>query len=88
MQIIRFMVDLNLDWKLVQADTKNSLEKFGFTFSVYTPVKALSGGNLQRLIIAREMMKKPKLIIASYLTRGLDVQSTLIARPGIDECTQ
>ncbi len=71
---------LNMDWKLVQADTKNSLEKFGFTFSVYTPVKALSGGNLQRLIIAREMMKKPKLIIASYLTRGLDVQSTLVAR--------
>ena len=42
--------------------------------------KSLSGGNLQRLIIAREMMKEPKLIIASYLTRGLDVQSTLVAR--------
>lgn len=71
---------LNMDWKLVQEDTKKSLEKFGFTFSYYTPAKALSGGNLQRLIIAREMMKEPKLIIASYLTRGLDVQSTLVAR--------
>lgn len=71
---------LNMDWKLVQEDTKKSLQKFGFTFSYYTPAKALSGGNLQRLIIAREMMKDPKLIIASYLTRGLDVQSTWVAR--------
>lgn len=71
---------LNLDWNQVKEDTNESLEKFGFTFSYYTPAKALSGGNLQRLIIAREMMKEPKLILASYLTRGLDVQSTLIAR--------
>jgi simple sugar transport system ATP-binding protein len=71
---------LNMDWKLVKEDTGQSLEKFGFTFSYYTPVKALSGGNLQRLIIAREMMKDPRLIVASYLTRGLDVQSTLVAR--------
>jgi general nucleoside transport system ATP-binding protein len=35
---------------------------------------------LQRLIIAREMMKEPQLIVASYLTRGLDVQSALVAR--------
>jgi|AutmiccommuBRH23_1029490.scaffolds.fasta_scaffold00025_119 simple sugar transport system ATP-binding protein len=69
-----------MDWKLVREDTKKSLEKFGFTFSYYIPAKSLSGGNLQRLIIARELMKDPKLIIASYLTRGLDVQSTLVAR--------
>ena len=71
---------LAMDWSLVREDTQKSLEKFGFTFSYYIPAKSLSGGNLQRLIIAREMMKNPKLIIASYLTRGLDVQSTLIAR--------
>jgi general nucleoside transport system ATP-binding protein len=71
---------LTMDWKLVKEDTQKSLEKFGFTFSHYTPAKSLSGGNLQRLIIAREMMKEPKLIVASYLTRGLDVQSTLVAR--------
>jgi general nucleoside transport system ATP-binding protein len=69
-----------MDWKLVQEDTRKSLEKFGFTFSYYMPAKSLSGGNLQRLIIAREMMKDPQMIIASYLTRGLDVQSTLVAR--------
>ncbi len=71
---------LGMDWKKVREDTQKSLEKFGFTFSYYLPAKALSGGNLQRLIIARELMKDPKLIIASYLTRGLDVQSALVAR--------
>ena len=70
---------LNMDWVQVRENTKKSLDKFGFTFSYYTPAKALSGGNLQRLIIARELMNQPKLILASYLTRGLDVQSTLVA---------
>lgn len=69
-----------MDWKLVREDTRNSLEKFGFSFSYYIPAKALSGGNLQKLIVAREMAEKPRLIIASYLTRGLDVQSALVAR--------
>jgi ABC-type uncharacterized transport system ATPase subunit len=71
---------LKMDWKLVEEDTSQALEKYSFTFSYYLPVKSLSGGNLQRLIIAREMINDPQLIIASYLTRGLDVQSTLIAR--------
>jgi simple sugar transport system ATP-binding protein len=74
-----------MDWNLVRQDTQKSLEKFGFAFSYYMPVKSLSGGNLQRLIIAREMQKSPKLILASYLTRGLDVQSTLVARQELME---
>lgn len=76
---------LSMDWKLVKGDTQKSLEKFGFTFSYYVPAKTLSGGNLQRLIIAREMMNNPHLIVASYLTRGLDVQSTLVARQALME---
>jgi ABC-type uncharacterized transport system ATPase subunit len=72
-----------MDWKLVKEETRKSLEKFGFTFSYYVPAKTLSGGNLQRLIIARELMNNPSLIVASYLTRGLDVQSTLVARQAL-----
>jgi ABC-type uncharacterized transport system ATPase subunit len=40
---------LSMDWTLAREDTRKSLEKFGFTFSYYTPAKSLSGGNLQRL---------------------------------------
>ena len=41
--------------------------------SVDTPVRLLSGGNLQRLILAREMSAQPKLMVAVQPTRGLDV---------------
>jgi general nucleoside transport system ATP-binding protein len=36
---------------------------------------ALSGGNLQRVILARELAHEPKLIVALYPTRGLDARS-------------
>lgn len=41
--------------------------------SIDTPVRLLSGGNLQRLILAREISSQPKLMIAMQPTRGLDV---------------
>jgi simple sugar transport system ATP-binding protein len=34
---------------------------------------SLSGGNLQKVVIAREMAKNPKLLIASQPTRGVDI---------------
>ena len=37
------------------------------------PVKSLSGGNQQKLIVGRELAKDPKIIIASQPTRGLDI---------------
>ena len=41
--------------------------------SVETPVRLLSGGNLQRVILARELSERPSLLIAMQPTRGLDV---------------
>jgi simple sugar transport system ATP-binding protein len=38
--------------------------------------RTLSGGNLQKLILARELSGKPRLIVAVYPTRGLDVGAT------------
>jgi simple sugar transport system ATP-binding protein len=37
------------------------------------PAAALSGGNLQKLVIARELSGKPRFVIACYPTMGLDV---------------
>ncbi|MBC7095977.1 MAG: ABC transporter ATP-binding protein, partial [Thermococcus sp.] len=44
--------------------------------SIDAPVKSLSGGNQQKLIVARETSKQPEFIIASQPTRGVDVAST------------
>jgi simple sugar transport system ATP-binding protein len=41
--------------------------------NVKTQVRLLSGGNLQRVILAREMSSRPKVMIAVQPTRGLDV---------------
>ncbi len=74
---------LSMDWMAVKADIDETVKRLGFTVNYYTIAKSLSGGNLQRMVILREMTHKPRLIIASYLTRGLDVQSAIAARQSL-----
>jgi simple sugar transport system ATP-binding protein len=46
------------------------------TPSLETPVKNLSGGNIQKLILARELSRRPKVLVAAQPTRGLDIGAT------------
>ena len=72
---------LSMDWERVRADLAASLKRLGFTIpSFFVPLATLSGGNVQRMILAREMAHNPRLIIAFYPTRGLDVRSAMAAR--------
>lgn len=50
-------------------------------FNVKTPsqetlVKNLSGGNIQKLVLARELSRKPRVVVAAQPTRGLDIAAT------------
>lgn len=43
------------------------------TPSLETPVKNLSGGNIQKLIMARELSRSPSFLVAAQPTRGVDI---------------
>ncbi|MBX7214787.1 MAG: ABC transporter ATP-binding protein [Thermoflexales bacterium] len=43
------------------------------TPALETPTKNLSGGNIQKLILARELARKPTLLICAQPTRGVDI---------------
>ncbi|ASJ04512.1 ABC transporter ATP-binding protein [Thermococcus barossii] len=66
-----------IDWNRAREHTRRLIEEFEIVApGVDAPVKSLSGGNQQKLIVAREVSKKPVLIVASQPTRGVDVAST------------
>jgi simple sugar transport system ATP-binding protein len=46
------------------------------TPSTETPVKSLSGGNIQKLVLARELSRNPRVLIAAQPTRGVDIGAT------------
>lgn len=46
------------------------------TPSLDTPIKSLSGGNIQKLILAREVDRAPRVLIAAQPTRGVDIGAT------------
>ncbi len=53
------------------------------TPSISTPVRYLSGGNQQKLMVGRELIKKPKLLLVAEPTHGLDVAATEFVRKTI-----
>jgi ABC-type uncharacterized transport system ATPase subunit len=53
---------------------RSLIRRFGIrSASVAVPARSLSGGNQQKLVVGRELARKPLLMIATQPTRGLDV---------------
>ena len=66
-----------LDRNAIQRSAREMVTSFNVkTPSLETPVKSLSGGNIQKLILAREISRKPQVIVAAQPTRGLDIGAT------------
>ena len=75
-----------LDYDKIRSLTEDIIAEYG----VKTPnadVKArnLSGGNLQKLILARVLSRKPRLVIASLPTQGLDIGAIEFVRNKLTE---
>lgn len=46
------------------------------TPSTHTPVRRLSGGNVQKVLVGREIAASPTVLMAAYPVRGLDINSS------------
>ena len=71
-----FARGLNLSLAAIASNAAALIEEFDVrTGSADTPASTLSGGNQQKVILARELGRDTKVVIASQPTRGLDVGS-------------
>jgi simple sugar transport system ATP-binding protein len=70
-----------LNEREVRIRAQRAIDEFGIKATGPTAkARSLSGGNLQRLLLARELTGKPELIVISQPTRGLDVAATEYVR--------
>ena len=46
------------------------------TPNLHTPVRRLSGGNVQKVLVGREITSAPKVLLTAYAVRGLDINSS------------
>ncbi len=63
--------------RAIRQSARQIIERFDIrTPSEETPAHALSGGNQQKAVVARELSADPKLLLASQPTRGVDIGAT------------
>ncbi len=58
----------------VAENVVNELE--GRTPGLFTPVRRLSGGNVQKVLVGREITSAPTVLLTAYAVRGLDINSS------------
>ena len=78
--IVRDYFKTRLGPHLSKTKTETYLESLINKFSIKAPnskaeISTLSGGNMQKLLMGRELVSNPEVIIASQPTRGLDVNA-------------
>jgi ABC-type uncharacterized transport system ATPase subunit len=78
-----------IDYDKIRTLTEEIIAEYG----VQTPgpeitAKSLSGGNLQKLILARVLSRKPRLVIAHLPTQGLDIGATEFVRNKLMEAKE
>ncbi len=70
-----------LDWGAIRERIDASFSAFPMTMpEPGLEVGTLSGGNMQRVVLNRELTRDPRVLVAYYPTRGLDVNTAEITR--------
>jgi len=66
-----------LDWRRVREQSRSTIAEYAIkTPTAEAPAGNLSGGNIQRLILARAFGREPAVLVLQNPTRGLDLRST------------
>ncbi|MCA9837562.1 MAG: ABC transporter ATP-binding protein [Trueperaceae bacterium] len=73
-----------LNFSVITKTAQTLVQQFTVkTPSVETPIKNLSGGNAQKVILARELSRNPSVLIAAQPTRGVDIGASEYLRDQI-----
>src|SRR5262249_38200358 len=72
---------LSMDWKAVRNDSAKYQERSRIPMpNPAVAAETLSGGNLQRIVLTRELGQQHRLVVAFYPTQALDLPTAVSAR--------
>ena len=75
-----------LNYRQIREESRKAIEDYDVrTTGIKQRSGLLSGGNMQKFILARELDKNPKVLVCSYPTRGLDIKATWFIRETIQK---
>ncbi len=69
-----------LDRKAIRKNADDLIKKFQIKAKPTDKIRTLSGGNMQKVLLARVLSRQPEVVIAPQPTRGLDVGATEYVR--------
>jgi simple sugar transport system ATP-binding protein len=69
-----------LDERLIRETAERLIERFAIKARPSDPVGTLSGGNIQKVLLARVLAREPKVLVVAQPTQGLDVGATEYVR--------
>ncbi len=72
----RFSRNGFLDRKAIQKNAEGMIKQFQIKTKASDKIRTLSGGNMQKVLLARVLSTQPKIVVAPQPTRGLDVGAT------------
>ena len=62
-----------LDRAAIRAHAEQLIERFAIRARPTDPVSSLSGGNMQKVLLARALARQPRALVVAHPTRGLDI---------------